>query len=65
MERAGGDDAVMIGDSVWDCDAAKRARVPTIGVLSGGFNREELEEVGARPYSSRSPSSGTIWSRLR
>ncbi len=47
MEKAGGDDAVMIGDSVWDCQAAKRAKVPTIGVLSGGFSREELEEAGA------------------
>src|SRR3712207_2317617 len=24
MEKAGGDDAVMIGDSIWDCEAAKR-----------------------------------------
>jgi HAD superfamily hydrolase (TIGR01549 family) len=48
MEKAGGDDAVMIGDSVWDCEAAKRAKVPAIGVLSGGFSREELEEAGAK-----------------
>ena len=47
MEKAGGDDAVMIGDSVWDCESAKRAKVPTIGVLTGGFSREELEEAGA------------------
>ena len=47
MEKAGGEDAVMIGDSVWDCEAAKRAKVPTIGVLSGGFSREELEAAGA------------------
>jgi phosphoglycolate phosphatase-like HAD superfamily hydrolase len=38
----------MIGDSVWDCQAAKRAKVPTIGVLSGGFSREELERAGAK-----------------
>jgi HAD superfamily hydrolase (TIGR01549 family) len=48
MEKAGGDDAVMIGDSVWDCEAAKRAKVPAIGVLSGGFSREELEAAGAK-----------------
>jgi HAD superfamily hydrolase (TIGR01549 family) len=47
MEKAGGDDAVMIGDSVWDCEAAKRAKVPTIGVLTGGFSIEELKESGA------------------
>ena len=43
MEKAGGDDAVMIGDSVWDCQAAKRAKVPTIGVLLG-----RLQPRGAR-----------------
>lgn len=48
MEKAGGDDAVMIGDSVWDCQAAKRAKVPTIGVLSGGFSHEELTDAGAK-----------------
>ena len=47
MEKAGGDDAVMVGDSVWDCEAAKRAKVKTIAVLTGGFSRQELEEAGA------------------
>jgi HAD superfamily hydrolase (TIGR01549 family) len=47
MEKAGGDDAVMIGDSVWDCKAAKRAKVPTIAVLTGGFSPEELKAAGA------------------
>ena len=47
MEKAGGDDAVMLGDSVWDCEAAKRAKVPTIGLLTGGFSRDELEDAGA------------------
>jgi len=47
LEKAGGGDAVMIGDSVWDCEAAKRAKIPSIGVLTGGFSREELREAGA------------------
>ena len=47
LEKAGGDDAVMIGDSKWDCEAAKRAKIPSIGVLTGGFSREELLEAGA------------------
>jgi phosphoglycolate phosphatase-like HAD superfamily hydrolase len=38
---------VMIGDSVWDCEAAKAANVPTIGLLTGGFSDKELEEAGA------------------
>ena len=40
-------DAVMIGDSTWDCMAAKAAKVRSIGVLTGGFSREELLEAGA------------------
>jgi HAD superfamily hydrolase (TIGR01549 family) len=47
LEKAGGGDAVMIGDSTWDCLAAKRAKIPSIGVLTGGFSREELLEAGA------------------
>ncbi|MEO8686835.1 MAG: HAD-IA family hydrolase [Solirubrobacteraceae bacterium] len=47
LEKAGGDDAVMIGDSVWDCKAAKAAKVPTIALLTGGFSDKELEEAGA------------------
>ena len=37
----------MIGDSTWDCEAAGRAGVPTIGVLTGGFSEQELREAGA------------------
>ena len=37
----------MVGDSTWDCEAAKRADIPSIGVLTGGFSREELREAGA------------------
>jgi HAD superfamily hydrolase (TIGR01509 family) len=40
-------DAVMIGDSVWDCRAAKRAGVRSVGVLTGGFSDQELTEAGA------------------
>ena len=39
--------AVMIGDSVWDCRAAERAGVRSIGVLTGGFSEAELPEAGA------------------
>ena len=47
MEKAGGGPAVMIGDSTWDCKAATRARLPSIGVLTGGFSEQELTEAGA------------------
>lgn len=41
------DDAVMVGDSTYDCEAAARAGVRTVAVLTGGFSIEELEESGA------------------
>jgi HAD superfamily hydrolase (TIGR01549 family) len=47
IEKAGGGPAVMIGDSTWDAEAAKRLAVPTIGVLTGGFSELELREAGA------------------
>lgn len=45
--RAGGGDAVMIGDSTWDCAAAARAGMATVAVLTGGFSYEELVDAGA------------------
>jgi HAD superfamily hydrolase (TIGR01509 family) len=47
LERSGARTGVMLGDSTWDCEAAKRAGVPSIGVLTGGFSREELLAAGA------------------
>jgi HAD superfamily hydrolase (TIGR01549 family) len=39
--------ASVIGDSVWDMLAARRARALGIGLLSGGYGQEELERAGA------------------
>jgi HAD superfamily hydrolase (TIGR01549 family) len=47
VEKAGGGEAVMVGDSTWDCEAAKRAGVDTIAVLTGGFSESELRDAGA------------------
>jgi HAD superfamily hydrolase (TIGR01509 family) len=40
-------DSIVVGDSVWDLLAARRARALGIGVLSGGYGREELIYSGA------------------
>jgi HAD superfamily hydrolase (TIGR01549 family) len=40
-------DSLVVGDSVWDLLAARRARALGIGVLSGGYGREELIYSGA------------------
>jgi len=47
IDKAGSDGAVMVGDSTWDCIAATRAGIETIGVLTGGFHQSELLEAGA------------------
>jgi HAD superfamily hydrolase (TIGR01509 family) len=50
LERAGvsPEDAVVVGDSVWDVEAAKEAGMRTAAVMTGGaFSRAELEEAGA------------------
>ncbi len=40
-------DCMVIGDSVWDLLAAKRARAVGVGLLCGGFGQDELERAGA------------------
>jgi HAD superfamily hydrolase (TIGR01509 family) len=47
LEKAGTDRAVMVGDTPWDCEAAGRAGVPTVCVVTGGFSEAELREAGA------------------
>lgn len=48
-ERIGVDvsDSMVVGDSVWDLLAARRARMLGVGLLSGGYGKEELERAGA------------------
>jgi HAD superfamily hydrolase (TIGR01549 family) len=40
-------DSIVVGDSIWDLLAARRARALGVGLLSGGYGREELERAGA------------------
>ena len=47
LDKADTSDAVMVGDTTWDIKAAKRAEVPTLAVLTGGFGEDELREAGA------------------
>jgi phosphoglycolate phosphatase-like HAD superfamily hydrolase len=39
--------AIVVGDSIWDMLAAARGRALGVGLLSGGYGREELERSGA------------------
>jgi HAD superfamily hydrolase (TIGR01509 family) len=47
LAKAGDSQGVMIGDSTWDCEAATKAGLPSIGVLTGGFSEQELTDNGA------------------
>ncbi len=47
LEKVGGRRAVMVGDAVWDVEAADAQGLPTIGLLSGGYGRQELLDAGA------------------
>ncbi|MEA2210831.1 MAG: hypothetical protein QOF83_779 [Solirubrobacteraceae bacterium] len=50
LERVDGDsdEAVMVGDTPWDIQAADKAGVPTLAVVTGGFSEQELRDAGAQ-----------------
>jgi|SRR4051794_22679272 HAD superfamily hydrolase (TIGR01549 family) len=47
LQKTTAERSVMVGDTPWDVEAAKRAGVDTICVLTGGFSEQELREAGA------------------
>jgi HAD superfamily hydrolase (TIGR01549 family) len=47
LEKAGTQDAVMVGDSRWDIEAAANAGVETVCVITGGWSEQELRDHGA------------------
>jgi HAD superfamily hydrolase (TIGR01549 family) len=40
-------DCYVVGDAVWDLLAARRARMLSVGLLSGGYGADELLNAGA------------------
>jgi HAD superfamily hydrolase (TIGR01549 family) len=48
-ERLGvrSEDCYVVGDAVWDLLAARRARMLSVGLLSGGYGEDELTRAGA------------------
>ncbi|GAB3675932.1 HAD family hydrolase [Angustibacter aerolatus] len=47
LRRAGQERGIMLGDSRWDFESARRAGVQGVGVLTGGFSEPELRDAGA------------------
>jgi HAD superfamily hydrolase (TIGR01549 family) len=39
--------SLVVGDTVWDIEAAKKCDLAVVGILTGGISRQELEEAGA------------------
>lgn len=48
LDRAGGESAVLVGDSTWDGVAARNAGVAFLAVRTGGFSPDELTDAGAQ-----------------
>lgn len=47
LEKAGTRNAVMVGDTPWDVEAARKAGTETVCVITGGWSKQELREAGA------------------
>jgi HAD superfamily hydrolase (TIGR01549 family) len=60
-EKCGDRDALVIGDSIWDVEAAKRAGLECFAVLTGGFSSNELLSAGA---SRVQPALGDLFEYL-
>jgi len=47
LEKAETRDAVMVGDTPWDVEAARKAGLETVCIMTGGFSEQELRDAGA------------------
>jgi phosphoglycolate phosphatase-like HAD superfamily hydrolase len=47
LEKAGTRQAVMVGDTAWDVEAARKAGLQTVCLTTGGWSKQELRAAGA------------------
>jgi HAD superfamily hydrolase (TIGR01549 family) len=47
LRKAQTAEGVMVGDTTWDVEAAGRAGIATLAVMTGGFSEAELRDAGA------------------
>jgi len=47
LAKVEGASGIMVGDSIYDAQAAAKLNIPTLGVRTGGFSVGELQEAGA------------------
>jgi HAD superfamily hydrolase (TIGR01549 family) len=61
LDKLRTDRAVMVGDTPWDVEAAERAGVETVCLVTGGFSQQELRDAGAAAvYESLGELSATL-----
>ena len=56
-------DSVVVGDSVWDLLAARRARALGIGLLSGGYGRTSWSGPAPTGSTRTRPTCSGTWTR--
>jgi HAD superfamily hydrolase (TIGR01549 family) len=61
LDKTTADDAVMIGDSPYDVEAARRAGIDTVCVVTGGFSEDELRQAGAVDVFDSLRDLATLW----
>jgi HAD superfamily hydrolase (TIGR01549 family) len=61
LRKVAAERAVVVGDSVWDCVAARRLDLPPVALRTGGFSAEELRAAGAdRVYEDLPALTGDL-----
>jgi HAD superfamily hydrolase (TIGR01549 family) len=65
LEKAGTGDAVMVGDSRWDVEAAAKAGLATVCLITGGWSEQELRDAGAAAVYDSVPDLSQNASELR
>jgi HAD superfamily hydrolase (TIGR01549 family) len=64
LEKLGGPRAVLVGDTPYDVESARRAGLACLTVLTGGFGRDELEDAGAAAVvADVGELEGTDWGK--
>ena len=64
LDKLGRPRAVLVGDTPYDVESARKAGLPTVAVMTGGFGRDELEEAGAAAVvADVGELAGTDWER--
>ena len=47
LEKSAGSQAMVVGDTVWDVESARRSSLPCVGLLTGGVAEPALLDAGA------------------